>query len=210
MPPWLHNLVKVDYIIGWRMSELLGIQTDQLNFKLGTLTLYESKNGEGRVFTFAVFPELREYLEEQFHSTNKWRVANQFQATALFHREGKPIAYTTFWKYWKLARDKVNQERLEAGQPPLARVALAHDFRRTAARNMRARGVPTEMIMELVGWKTFKMLRRYLIVDTASLNQATAQLAAGGRLIPANSPADYPSDPLAQEKPQQIQGNSLP
>lgn len=50
--------------------------------------------------------------------------------------------------------------RKAAGCPDL----LLHSLRRTAARSKRAAGIDTSVIMELQGWKTESMFRRYGIV----------------------------------------------
>ena len=42
-----------------------------------------------------------------------------------------------------------------------------HSFRRTAARDKRAAGVDTSVIMEEQGWKTDAIFRRYAIIDRA-------------------------------------------
>ena len=52
---------------------------------------------------------------------------------------------------------------------------LAHDLRRTAARDFRRRGVAEGEIMKLCGWKTRAMFDRYNIIDEADLAQAVAK-----------------------------------
>lgn len=59
-----------------------------------------------------------------------------------------------------------------AGVPGL----LFHDLRRTAARNLRAAGVPQEIIMRIAGWKTSGVFRRYAIVDKADVREALQRL----------------------------------
>ena len=59
-----------------------------------------------------------------------------------------------------------------AGVPTL----LFHDLRRTAARNLRAAGVPEEIIMRIAGWKTSNVFRRYAIVDKTDIRAALQQL----------------------------------
>ena len=54
-----------------------------------------------------------------------------------------------------------------------------HDFRRTAARNLIRAGVPQHVVMQLCGWKTDAMFRRYAIVDERDLRSAVALLARG-------------------------------
>jgi integrase len=59
-----------------------------------------------------------------------------------------------------------------AGVPDL----LFHDLRRTAARNLRAAGVPEEIIMSIAGWKTSNVFRRYAIVNRTDVRTALQQL----------------------------------
>jgi integrase len=59
-----------------------------------------------------------------------------------------------------------------AGVPDL----LFHDLRRTAARDLRAAGVPEEIIMRIAGWKTSNVFRRYAIVDQKDIRMALQQL----------------------------------
>jgi integrase len=59
-----------------------------------------------------------------------------------------------------------------AGVPGL----LFHDLRRTAARNLRAAGVPEEIIMRIAGWKTSSIFRRYAIVDKTDVREALQRL----------------------------------
>jgi integrase len=59
-----------------------------------------------------------------------------------------------------------------AGVPGL----LVHDLRRTAARNMRRDGTDRDTIMQIGGWKTDSMFRRYNIVDVADLHEAALKI----------------------------------
>jgi hypothetical protein len=59
-----------------------------------------------------------------------------------------------------------------AGCPGL----LFYDLRRTAARNLRRAGVAEGVIMEIAGWKTDSIFRRYAIVDGEDKRSAMAVL----------------------------------
>jgi integrase len=52
-----------------------------------------------------------------------------------------------------------------------------HDFRRSAACNLIRAGVAQHVVMQLCGWKTDAMFRRYAIVDERDLRDAVARLA---------------------------------
>jgi integrase len=53
---------------------------------------------------------------------------------------------------------------------------LAHDFRRTAVRNLERRGVPRSVAMKITGHRTEAVYRRYAIVSDADLQEATLRL----------------------------------
>jgi integrase len=92
-------------------------------------------------------------------------VTGKDQDDHVFTRGDKPVR--DFRKSW---------ENLctAAGVPGL----LFHDLRRTAARNLRAAGVPEEIIMRIAGWKTSGVFRRYAIVDQADVRDALQKLNA--------------------------------
>ena len=97
----------------------------------------------------------------------------------MFTRGDKPIR--DFRKSWsKLCT--------AAGVPTL----LFHDLRRSAARNLRAAGIPEEIIMRIAGWKTSNVFKRYAIVDKADIRAALQQLERARQ---------KQSDPTAEPRP---------
>jgi integrase len=74
---------------------------------------------------------------------------------------------------------------------------IRHDLRRSAAKRLRAAGVPESVVMSMGGWKTAAMFRRYAIVSSAD------QLAAVEMLERARGQHEMQSEPSSSaSKPQ--------
>ena len=96
----------------------------------------------------------------------------------VFHRNGRPIlAYLDGWRAACQRASTHKRDGLETVVRPRLVGRTPHDFRRTAARNLIRAGVPQHVVMQLCGWKTDAMFRRYAIVDERDLRSAVAMLA---------------------------------
>lgn len=149
---------------GWRVSEALGLEWKDVDLGAGIIRLDESKNGEPRTMPFRRLPALSELVDQQRERTSAVEQSKGIIVPFVFHREGSPIR--SFRRQWVTACK-------EAGFPG----RLAHDFRRTAARNLSRAGVPEQVIMALCGWKTRSVFDRYRIVSEADLGEGLAKLA---------------------------------
>jgi integrase len=176
LPHALRAPVTFAYLTGWRMrSEVLPLEWRQVDFEAGTVRLDVggTKNNAGRVFPFAVLPDLRAVMEAQHRA----RIG---LGRYVFHRDGQRIK--AFRKAWHAAC-------AAAGWPHL----IPHDFRRTAVRNLVSAGVPEKTAMLLTGHKTRSVFDRYDIVNEADLREAVSRLAnvgaapmtSRGRVLPA-------------------------
>lgn len=150
------------YYTGWRVhSEVLPLRWDEhIKWDSGTIVLpaVMTKGKRSRVFPFAPLPALADLLRTQRESTPP-------HVPWVFHRfGGKQIR--NFWKAWRHA---ITTAKLGHKVP--------HDLRRTAARNLIRSGVPEKVVMELVGWTTDSMLKRYHIVREDDLRDAVSRLA---------------------------------
>lgn len=56
---------------------------------------------------------------------------------------------------------------------------IFHDLRRTAARNLRNRGISEGVIMKIGGWRTRSVFDRYAIVSQGDIADAMRKLEAG-------------------------------
>jgi integrase len=153
---WLRAMLETAYNYGWRVSELLNLRVGQLDLVSRTIRLEPgtTKNREGREVTI----ESGTLLQLLRHCVEGKRPEDH-----VFTRGDKPIR--DFRKSWE-------NMCTAAGVPAL----LFHDLRRSAARNLRAAGVPEEIIMRIAGWKTSNVFKRYAIVNRADVHAALQQL----------------------------------
>jgi integrase len=148
----MRALLEAAHILGWRRGELLDrVRVENVNLADNCIRIESSKNGEPREAPLTA--TLRLFLEALI--VGKKPDARVFPSNN----------YVT--KAWPKITAK-------AGVPGL----LFHDLRRTSARSKRAAGVDTSVIMDLMGWKTDSMFRRYAIVGTEDKSAALAKQEA--------------------------------
>ena len=116
-----------------------------------------SKSGQPRVFPFRLAPPLKALLAKRWAERDGLYV---------FHIDGRPIGVQALRYAWKRATKR-------AGVPG----RLIHDLRRTCARDMRRTGLAESDIMELCGWETRAMFKRYAIKDDAANAEKLAKAA---------------------------------
>jgi integrase len=126
----------------------------------------ETKNGEPRKIPLE--GELWEIIERRWKARKIEMPSGETVIAPLVffrqHGRGVPGAWgpiKEFRKTWKSACKA-------AGLPN----KLFHDFRRTAARNLRRAGVSEEVAMLITGHKSTSMFRRYNITDENDLRAA--------------------------------------
>ena len=178
------------YYTGWRIQdEVLALTWAQVDFDTGTVRLEENttKSDAGRTFPFSALPKLAAMLQLQRDHTSAVERRRGIIVPAVFHREGKPIrAYLDGWRAACKRAAVVKRGELETVVRPRLIGRTPHDFRRTAARNLIRAGVAQHIVMQLCGWKTDAMFRRYAIVDERDLRDAVAKLAGLGATGPSS------------------------
>jgi integrase len=181
---WLRLFLELGFTYGWRRAELLGLKVRQLSWSSMTIRLDPgtTKNREGReVAMTAIVAELL-----------KQAIAGK-----------KPDDFVLTWPSGKRVKDFRDAwrrlcERAALGSftcracdnpvagggrcpickssDPVYQGLIVHDLRRSAAKAMRAAGVPESVIMAAGGWKTPAMFRRYAIVSSADQRAAVEML----------------------------------
>jgi len=158
---WARVLIEMAYLYGWRKGELLSLRTQDVNLAENCIRLQTSKNGDPR--EVPVTPSIALLLG------------------SLLAGDGLLFPSIDFRSFWRRLCQAI-------GATPGKRGITFHDFRRTAARSKRAAGVSTSVIMELQGWKTEAMFRRYAITDNADKLDALRRQEESRNITTASHP----------------------
>lgn len=173
LPAHVRPVVEFLYSTGWRVSEALNLTWANVDRAAETIRLSaaETKGKKGRVFPYGAAPGLKALIDACWDARDGLHV---------FQRAGKPMK--SFRRVWARACKRAGLEG-----------RLVHDLRRSAAREFRRAGLSESDIMELCGWETPSMFRRYAIRDEQHLGSQVSrrfngQVAAKseGVLSPAN------------------------
>jgi integrase len=174
---WLRLFLEMAYTFGWRKSELLQLRVGHVDLANRLVRLDTSKNGEGREVAMTT---------RVFHMLEQAVTGKQPDDFVFTRDNGTRVKDCK--RPWQRLRKK-------AGLPGL----LLHDFRRSAARNLRRAGVAESVVMSVGGWKTAAMFRRYAIVSNADQRQAMEKLeqqqAENSRNFSRNLPLSANSQP---------------
>ena len=126
-PEAYSDAARFAYATGWRRGGVLGLVWTGVDRRAGTVTLFDSKNGRGRVLP--VVPELAEILDRR----------EAARTCGYVFADGG--AY--LWRFSRLWREAT----VAAGRPGV----LFHDLRRSAVRNMIRGGAHEAVVRGITG-----------------------------------------------------------
>jgi len=197
LPEPIRPVAEFAYLTGWRLGEVLGLEWWQVDFAVGVVRLEPgtTKNDEGRVFPFAVLPELATLLRRQREHTDVVERATGQIIKAVFHRTGRPIK--DFAGAWASACIAAGFYRVDPATRKKKPTRLFHDLRRCAVRALERAGVARSVAMKLTGHKTESVYRRYAIVSESDLSEGVAKLAALRTKVTARTPVANLADTRA-------------
>ncbi len=179
---WLRLFLEIGFEYGWRKREILNLRVRQANVESGLIRLDvgSTKNREGREVTMST--AIRQLTKQASTGKN----ADDYLLT----REGnKPVR--DFRKRWQALCIEAGLGRMlcaACNEPMSASKCskckgrklrysglIVHDLRRSAARELRRAGASESTIMDIGGWKTAAMFKRYAIRDTKDIANAIAK-----------------------------------
>lgn len=194
LPERLRLPLALGFFTGMRLSEVLNLRWEQIDFLAGTISLRagETKNDGAR--TIPIVPQLRTLLLEQ----RAKRPAGFLHVCFTLDGQGRAVKIKGFRKAWYSACVKCGLGEMTAAVDPETGETLYapprgprskpkprmvysgvifHDLRRTAVRNLVRSGVPERVAMAISGHKTRSVFDRYNIVSENDLAAAGSQLA---------------------------------
>lgn len=165
-------LVEMAAWLGWRKGELLDLKVENISLfeggDFGSVRIETSKNGEAREVPLT--ESLKMFLQPM--------VLGRRPEDRLFTFDDTQYAWSKIVLDSKIGVD-----------------LHFHDLRRVSAITKRAAGVQESVIMEMHGWKTPSMFRRYAIVGRHDKEDAFAKQAAYEQSVLGDKSVTVTPDP---------------
>jgi integrase len=178
---WMRPVLLVAFDTGMRISEVLHLRRDRIDWKTGRLELLagETKDEKPRIVYLSA-RALAALKEIPAHVRSKlvfWRVSG-----------GRPVPRSLPRRGFKKAFGVgVN----------------VHDLRHSFATGARKTGIPESVVMKMGGWKTQSVFKRYNLVDEADVREAQERLEerrAGGSRLDTRSDRQAADQPPSEPK----------
>lgn len=167
---WLYNTSQ-------RWGEVASMTWDMFNRATWDIRIpgKHTKNGEPRVIPVAAVEDLRPILERRL-------AARCSKCPYIFHRNGKRI-HPSWLKMWRKGCGQVGFiGKRHGGITP-------HDLRHIAATDLLEAGVSETIIMQIGGWETAAMFRRYAIKRKQPIVEGLNKLSAHRKQAAKAQPA---------------------
>lgn len=163
LPGYLHPYVKFLYATGMRSGQAEKLTWDMVNEKKTELHIPGELIKNKQDFSLPlVYGDGKTIKGFEFRNNDR--------------RIGEPIFdVTDFRSQWRLACDALKLGVFNKETRSYSGMS-AHDFRRTACRNMIAGGIPETTAMAISGHKTNSIFKRYAITDQRMVQNAFEQM----------------------------------
>ncbi|HLZ52123.1 MAG TPA: site-specific integrase [Candidatus Acidoferrum sp.] len=179
--PWLRLYLELAYTYGWRRGELLHLRVEQVDLLEKTLRLDPIQTKNARPREVAMTATAYELIKQA--------VVGKNPTDRLLTRGLKPVR--DFRESWqklcvKAALGKFtcrtcenlgDGDKCKCGSRAFKYAGTTpHDFRRSAARQLRKAGIAESTIMDMAGWATREMFKRYAVTDSSDIRNAVEKL----------------------------------
>lgn len=137
---FLYPIIILALSTGMRKAEMMNLHWKHINFNNEKITLHETKNGEMRVVPLTGFA----------HTVMKEMMEKRPTGIDLVFPGTNPKVPIDIRYPWEQAIKKTNIEDFRF-----------HDLRHSCASYLLMNGVPLPVIAEILGHKTYQMVKRY-------------------------------------------------
>ena len=151
-------MLEVLYGAGLRVSELVGLELQQINFNLGVITVIGKGNKERIIpLPLPIISNLRDYIDKGRRQLLKGK-----SSTYLFlNRSGKPLSREGFWK-------TIRRYALKAG---IKQEVYPHLLRHSFATHLLSGGADLRIVQTLLGHADLATTQIYTQVDAERLKE---------------------------------------
>jgi integrase len=156
------DIARMAHLTGWRArSELLTLPWTWIDRARNTISLPQSKNGDARQVEMVA--GVREIIDRAWKRRQFGFAGGTVNLSPyVFHHEGRPVVYRTFIQRWHKARKAAGIGH-----------RTPHDLRRSMASD---KGISHFDIMELGGWRSTAMFKRYRISSPVRTTRVLREL----------------------------------
>jgi integrase len=175
--PYLKTFAMFCYLTGMRKEEVINLQWSNVDFNKQEIKLEGSanKSGESRIIPFKE-GNIKAIIERQ----RSLHIVIEKISPYIFPNKDLSGPIKDFRSVWNTACRKadlgygykLSTKYVEKWQKKLPPGPTLHDFRRSMATNAIEAGVSEKVVMEMGGWKTPSVMRRYQIVKKYHLEKA--------------------------------------
>jgi integrase/recombinase XerD len=151
-------MLEILYASGLRVSELVTIQTAQVNFQ-GDYLIVKGKGGKTRAVPFGRWA--RERLTDYLASARRALLKRRSSAYLFVNRSGKPLTRQGFWKL-------IRTYALAAG---IEKRVTPHTLRHSFATHLLEGGADLRSVQEMLGHADISTTQIYTHVDGARLKK---------------------------------------
>jgi len=189
LPADIQPLIRFLRFTGWRRSEAMNLTWDQVDMDGSVIRLAaaDTKARLPRLFPFKLAPELRELIEARYAARDGMYV---------FHRAGQCIGVGALRSAWMTSCLRAGLATKDPETKKITAHRLVHDLRRTAARDLRQKGISEGVIMKLCGWRTRSMFDRYNIIDEDDLARSV-EMAFNGKQAANKAPVEQDANQVS-------------
>ncbi len=151
-------------LTGWRAREPLKLTWPAVDWEHACVRIEADQTKKEYARTFPLYPPLRALMEKRLSEHKRLQTVWRFVPWVFCDPAGNQLTLSRVYSQWVRARVRFGSRK------------TLHDLRRTFVREARLRGMAPTTIMELGGWRSMSMLKRYSISDLTSLSQEVTVL----------------------------------